>query len=176
MQLPGVKRPGDESLHFASVAQRARSPGPSAVVSALSPACAMSDPSDVYKQARGKPLVLKGGLNLAKKAAPPAKKRKAAEVDGDGAPGPAGGGAAGGGTGIGGAVGGPTDKNYEELFASEMARAQAGKGRTTAWGTNFRPAPEVLHGYSKKLDTSKPLSAEERLDLRASTKADKFCR
>ena len=141
----------------------------------------MSDPSDVYKQARGKPLVLKGGLNLAKKAAPPGgqaatKKRKAADVDGDGAPGHAGGGAAGGGTGIGGAVGGPTDKNYEELFASEMARAQAGKGRTTAWGTNFRPAPEVLHGYSKKLDTSKPLSAEERLDIRASTKADKFCR
>jgi hypothetical protein len=140
----------------------------------------MSDPSDVYKQARGKPLVLKGGLNLAKKAAPPGgqaavKKRKAAGVDGDGAPGPAGGSAAGG-TGIGGAVGGPADKNYEELFASEMARAQAGKGRTTAWGTNFRPAPEVLHGYSKKLDTSKPLSAEERLDIRASTKADKFCR
>jgi hypothetical protein len=133
----------------------------------------MSDPDDVYKQARGKPLVLKGGLSLAKKAAPAVKKRKAADVDadGDGGPGPA-----GGGTGIGGAAGGPTNKNYEELFASEMARAQAGKGRTTAWGTNFRPAPEVLHGYSKKLDTSKPLSAEERLDIRASTKADKFCR
>jgi hypothetical protein len=48
------------------------------------------------------------------------------------------------------------------------------KGRTNAWGTNFRAAPEILHGYSTKL-TGK-LSTEQRLDVRAASKADKFCK
>ena len=138
----------------------------------------------VFKAARSKPLVLKGGLSLAarKDSAGSSKKRKATDSDtgADGAPGAAGqeggGGAAASVGGIGGPAGGPATKTYEELFASEMARAREAKGRTSAWGTNFRAAPEVLHGYSERLDTSKPLSAEQRLDLRAATKADKFCR
>jgi hypothetical protein len=138
----------------------------------------------VFKAARSKPLVLKGGLSLAAKKEPAGnKKRKATDADAaaDGAPGAAGqgGGEAVGAAsagGIGGPAGGPATKTYEELFASEMARAREAKGRTSAWGTNFRAAPEVLHGYSERLDTSKPLTSEQRLDLRAATKADKFCR
>ncbi len=74
-------------------------------------------------------------------------------------------------------MGGAANKSYEELFPSEVKRMAEAKGRTSAWGSNFRAAPEVLHGYSAKLDASKgPLSAEQRLDMRAAQKADKFCR
>jgi hypothetical protein len=50
------------------------------------------------------------------------------------------------------------------------------KGRTSAWGSNFRAAPAVLHGYAKPLGDAAGRSVEERLDARAATKADKFCK
>jgi hypothetical protein len=50
------------------------------------------------------------------------------------------------------------------------------KGRTSAWGSNFRAAPDVLHGYSRPLGAASQRSVEERLDARAATKADKFCK
>ena len=139
--------------------------------------------NDVYKTARGGSLVLKGGKALGvagggvKKPSGAGAGYKAKAGDGGGgSAAPGGGGAAPAAGGIGGAVGGATDKTYEELFASEMARAKQAKGRTSAWGTNFREAPAVLHGHSERLDLSKPLTAEQRLDLRAAQKADKFCR
>lgn len=44
-----------------------------------------------------------------------------------------------------------------------MARAAAGKTRTTAWGSSFRAPPPILHGYDKKVSGT---TASERLDLR----------
>ena len=79
--------------------------------------------------------------------------------------------------GIGGDVGGPANKSYEELFPAEAKRMAEAKGRTSAWGTNYRAAPAVLHGYSKALGgEAGGWSVEERLDARAATKADKFCK
>ena len=78
--------------------------------------------------------------------------------------------------GIGGDVGAKPTKSYEELFPSEVKRQAEAKGRTSAWGTNFRAAPEVLHGYSQPLAQGAKRTAEERLDVRAATKADRFCK
>lgn len=64
-------------------------------------------------------------------------------------------------------------KTYEQEFAPEIERAQAGKSKTTPWGSGYRPAPEVLHGY-KTNPTG--VNASERLDMRAAVKADKFCK
>lgn len=90
-------------------------------------------------------------------------------------------------------------------FALEMVKAREGKTKNTPWGSSFkqvrgqkallckkRPtcqargnitqlecpilleqAPEILHGYTKKV---KGKTAEERLDMRAAMKSDKFCR
>ncbi|KAL6753165.1 hypothetical protein V8C86DRAFT_2733960 [Haematococcus lacustris] len=54
----------------------------------------------------------------------------------------------------------------------EKLRRETGKARSTPWGSTYRQAPEILHGYTKKV---LGVTAEERLDIRASTKADKFC-
>jgi hypothetical protein len=77
--------------------------------------------------------------------------------------------------GIGGDVGGKQNKSYEELFPSEAKRQSEAKGRTSAWGSNFRAAPDVLHGYAAPLAQGARRTAEEKLDVRAATKADKFC-
>jgi len=45
--------------------------------------------------------------------------------------------------------------------------------RSTAWGSTFRAPPTILHGYSHAV-TGK--TAQERLDLRAASKADKYCK
>jgi hypothetical protein len=50
---------------------------------------------------------------------------------------------------------------------------QKPKVKTTPWGSSYREAPEILHGYSSKV---KGETASERLDMRAATKADKFCK
>ncbi|KAI7843562.1 hypothetical protein COHA_002804 [Chlorella ohadii] len=63
--------------------------------------------------------------------------------------------------------------SYEQEFAAEMARAKEGKAKATPWGSGYAKAPEILHGYSKKV---KGKTAEERLDMRAAMKSDKFCR
>mmetsp|Transcript_11586 Transcript_11586/g.46672 ORF Transcript_11586/g.46672 Transcript_11586/m.46672 type:complete len:137 (-) Transcript_11586:860-1270(-) len=82
------------------------------------------------------------------------------------------------GQGIGGDPGGDAKGTYEELFPYEVKRQQEGKGRTQCWGTNYRAAPEILHGYSEswKNKKSHEMSVEERLDLRCGGKADKFCK
>jgi hypothetical protein len=54
-----------------------------------------------------------------------------------------------------------------------MARLKEGKARSTAWGSTFRAPPPVLHGYDRKV---KGVTASERLDLRAASKADKFAK
>ena len=52
------------------------------------------------------------------------------------------------GQGIGGDPGGDAKGTYEERFPYEVKRQQEGKGRTQCWGTNYRAAPEILHGYT----------------------------
>ncbi|DBA73624.1 hypothetical protein WJX79_003261 [Trebouxia sp. C0005] len=64
-------------------------------------------------------------------------------------------------------------KTYEQEFAPEIERAQTGKSKTTPWGSGYRPAPPLLHGY-KRIVTGE--NASERLDMRAAVKADKFCK
>ena len=73
-------------------------------------------------------------------------------------------------------MGGKQNKSYEELFPSEAKRQSEAKGRTSAWGSNFRAAPDVLHGYAAPLAQGARRTAEEKLDVRAATKADKFCK
>ena len=80
------------------------------------------------------------------------------------------------GEGIGGAPGGDAKSDYEDLFPAEKKRQADAKGRSNCWGTNYREAPDVLHGYTESWKGKKSMSAEERLDLRAASKADKFCR
>jgi len=80
------------------------------------------------------------------------------------------------GEGIGGAPGGDAKSDYEDLFPAEKKRQADAKGRSNCWGTNYREAPDVLHGYTESWKGKKSFSAEERLDLRAASKADKFCR
>lgn len=69
-------------------------------------------------------------------------------------------------------------KTYEDEFEFEKQRrkeAAAGKAmiKNTPWGSSYRAAPEILHGYTKKVTGS---TAEERLDMRAATKSDKFAK
>lgn len=66
-----------------------------------------------------------------------------------------------------------TGKTYEEEFSLEMEKAKEGKVKNTPWGSSYRDAPEILHGYTVKV-TGK--TAEERLDMRAARKSDKFCK
>ncbi|EFJ49172.1 hypothetical protein VOLCADRAFT_104372 [Volvox carteri f. nagariensis] len=64
-------------------------------------------------------------------------------------------------------------KTYEEEFDLETKRVKEGKARSTPWGCGYRAPPAILHGYTAKV-TGK--TAEERLDLRAASKSDKFCK
>jgi len=73
-------------------------------------------------------------------------------------------------------------KSYDEEFGLEAAARRAAVGAAAATpqpgavgphGHKFRPAPTVLHGY-REVVTGK--TAEERLDMRAALKGDKFCR
>ncbi|GAX79401.1 hypothetical protein CEUSTIGMA_g6842.t1 [Chlamydomonas eustigma] len=66
-----------------------------------------------------------------------------------------------------------TGKKYEEEFEFEKQRIKHGQVKNTPWGSSYRAAPEILHGYTKKV-TGK--TAEERLDMRAATKSDKFAK
>jgi hypothetical protein len=67
---------------------------------------------------------------------------------------------------------------YAKQFPYEAARQAQGRGRTVSFGTNYRAAPDTLHGYNSSWKDKKTneMSYEERLDLRAATKADKFCK
>mmetsp|Transcript_38727 Transcript_38727/g.65197 ORF Transcript_38727/g.65197 Transcript_38727/m.65197 type:complete len:153 (-) Transcript_38727:236-694(-) len=64
-------------------------------------------------------------------------------------------------------------KGYEQLFPYESQRAKEAKGRSQCYGTNYRAAPEILHGYNRKV---KGDTHEERLDMRCGQKADKHCK
>lgn len=64
-------------------------------------------------------------------------------------------------------------KSYEQEFDLEQQRMKKPKVKSTPWGSSYRAAPEILHGYTSKV-TGK--NASERLDMRAATKADKFCK
>ena len=82
-------------------------------------------------------------------------------------------------------------KSYDEEFGLEAAARRAalgaagggGPGASAAHppppgavgphGHKFRAAPAVLHGYSAAVTGR---TAEERLDMRAAAKGDKFCR
>lgn len=66
-----------------------------------------------------------------------------------------------------------TGKSYEQEFDLEQERMKKPKVKSTPWGSTYRAAPEILHGYTSKV-TGK--NASERLDMRAATKADKFCK
>ncbi|BDA46307.1 hypothetical protein COCOBI_08-3990 [Coccomyxa sp. Obi] len=72
-----------------------------------------------------------------------------------------------------GAVSVQSNLTYEKEFALEMEKAKEGKVKNTPWGSSFKAAPEILHGYSAPV-TGK--TAEERLDLRCAVKTDKFCK
>jgi hypothetical protein len=50
---------------------------------------------------------------------------------------------------------------------------QESKGRTQCYGTNYRAAPEILHGYNRKVTGE---TVMERLDMRCGQKADKHCK
>ena len=82
------------------------------------------------------------------------------------------------GQGIGGDPGGDAKGTYEELFPYESKRQEEGKGRSNCWGTNYRQAPDVLHGYTTSWKGKKreEMTHEERLDLRCGSKADKFAK
>lgn len=64
-------------------------------------------------------------------------------------------------------------KSYEQEFDLEQERMKKPKVKSTPWGSTYRAAPEILHGYSSKVTGR---NASERLDMRAATKADKFCK
>ncbi|KAF6252953.1 hypothetical protein COO60DRAFT_1704049 [Scenedesmus sp. NREL 46B-D3] len=66
-----------------------------------------------------------------------------------------------------------TGKSYEQEFELEQLRMAKPKVKTTPWGSSYREAPEILHGYTAKVRGDTP---SERLDMRAATKADKFCK
>ena len=73
-------------------------------------------------------------------------------------------------------------KSYDEEFGLEAAARAAAVGANPALaqpgavgphGHKFRAGPTVLHGYAAPVAGK---TAEERLDMRAALKGDKFCR
>eukprot|EP00298_Acanthocystis_sp_HF-20_P019999 c24539_g1_i1.p1 GENE.c24539_g1_i1~~c24539_g1_i1.p1 ORF type:complete len:145 (+),score=68.12 c24539_g1_i1:22-435(+) len=69
------------------------------------------------------------------------------------------------------------NKTYEDLFPHERERYENGRVKTL-WGSSYRDAPEILHGYSEPWRAKAPnqMSVEERLDLRSAKKADRYCK
>jgi hypothetical protein len=120
---------------------------------------------------RGGTLKLKGGEVLKKKTKKPCK---AASVPEDEREAGHAAGAGGGAKAMHEPVGITTKgKSYEEEFEFEKKRIEAGSNKSTPWGSSYRAAPAILHGYTAKV-TGK--TAEERLDMRAATKTDRFCK
>jgi hypothetical protein len=136
-------------------------------------------PADSFEKVRGGKFSFKGGGDLGVKTKKKKKKEKkaAAAAEGDEEAEIAALKAAMTvGEGIGGEPGGDAKGTYEELFPYEKKRQVDGKGRSHCWGTNYREAPEVLHGYTESWKKKKQheMTAEERLDLRCGSKADKY--
>ena len=99
--------------------------------------------SSSYDKVRGGSLSFKNGGSLAvkKKSKKSKKGSKSKEAAAEAA-------ALSVGQGIGGDPGGDAKGTYEELFPYESKRQEEGKGRSNCWGTNYRQAPDVLHGYT----------------------------
>ena len=129
--------------------------------------------SSSYDKVRGGSLSFKNGGSLAvkKKSKKSKKGSKSKEAAAEAA-------ALSVGQGIGGDPGGDAKGTYEELFPYESKRQEEGKGRSNCWGTNYRQAPDVLHGYTTSWKGKKreEMTHEERLDLRCGSKADKFAK
>ena len=134
---------------------------------------ALSVMSSSYDKVRGGSLSFKNGGSLAvkKKSKKSKKGSKSKEAAAEAA-------ALSVGQGIGGDPGGDAKGTYEELFPYESKRQEEGKGRSNCWGTNYRQAPDVLHGYTTSWKGKKreEMTHEERLDLRCGSKADKFAK
>ncbi|KAK2075819.1 hypothetical protein QBZ16_001560 [Prototheca wickerhamii] len=112
----------------------------------------------------GGKLVLKGGLQVTSSGVEKKKKKKRKDKESS----------AGDDTGkAAAAITTQGEGTYEQVFSLEMEKARAGKVKNTPWGSSFRAPPQVLHGYDRKV---KGKTAEERLDMRAAMKADKFCK
>lgn len=120
---------------------------------------------NVAHMAVGGRLVLKGGLKVTKtgvekKKKHKKKKKKSGEETDGGQEGE-------------GSVGAPHQKSYEDEFFLEMEKAKKGHAKDTPWGQGYKKAPKILHGYTAAV---KGNTAEERLDMRAAMKSDKFCK
>ena len=135
-------------------------------------------PSASYDKVRGGKFTFKGGgdLGVKKKKKKSKKAKDEDKAGGDGAGVVEQGMSVG--QGIGGDPGGDAKGTYEELFPYEKKRQAEGKGRGQCFGTNYREAPEVLHGYTESWKNKKlsEMTAEERMDLRCGSKADKYCK
>ena len=138
----------------------------------------MPTTSESYDKFRGGKFSFKGGGDLGVKKKKKKKDKKGSSGGGDAAKEAALKEAMNVGQGIGGDPGGDAKGTYEELFPYEKNRQIEGKGRGQCWGTNYRAAPEVLHGYTEswKNKKSHEMTAEERMDLRCGSKADKYCK
>ena len=140
----------------------------------------MPNTSESYEKVRGGKFSFKGGgdLSVKKKKKKKTKDKKGGVDKDDAAKEAALKQAMHVGQGIGGDPGGDAKGTYEELFPYEKKRQLEGKGRGQCWGTNYRSAPEVLHGYTESWKNKKPheMTAEERMDLRCGSKADKYCK
>merc|ERR1711933_535850 len=65
-------------------------------------------------------------------------------------------------------------KTYDQIFDFEMKRVAEGKTRAQTWGSSYRNMyGRLLHGYDEMIYGK---TAEERLDIRTASKADKFCK
>mmetsp|Transcript_189 Transcript_189/g.494 ORF Transcript_189/g.494 Transcript_189/m.494 type:complete len:129 (-) Transcript_189:1134-1520(-) len=125
-----------------------------------------------YEKVVGGKLNLKGGISLTKQELKKKKKKKKVKApEGEHPEGEEG--EEGAKQDLGGIDITAPGKGYEELFPYESKRAKESKGRTQCYGTNYRAAPEILHGYDRKV---KGETVEERLDMRCGQKADKFCK
>jgi hypothetical protein len=146
-------------------------------VGTLAPRASRVAMSSSYEKVRGGSLSFKNGGTLGVKKKKKKKDKAAAKAAAEAAAADASEGA-NANAGIGGEVGGDAKSTYEELFPYEKKRQEEGKGRANCWGTNYREAPEILHGYttSWKGKKASEMSAEERLDLRCGSKADKFAK
>jgi hypothetical protein len=133
----------------------------------------------------GGKLVLKGGATLGG-GVEKKKKKKKANKGVDDAEAAAMAAAGDGGSGAAAAAGPssssqpqevlPKDKlptAYEQANPFEAKRLQQGQERSTAWSASYRKPPAVLHGRTAPIRGD---TAEERLDLRAASKADRYCK
>merc|ERR1712130_119443 len=67
-----------------------------------------------------------------------------------------------------------TGTTYDQEFAFELEKLKkGGHTKSVPWGSTVRAPPEILHGYSAPIV---PKNASGRLDLRATSRSDKFCK